>query len=237
MSSCFISDLHLDHKREDIKKAFFKFLESEAYEFKNLYILGDLFEVWIGDDFEDDFTNQVISKLKKFSQSNKNIYIMHGNRDFLLGEKFAEKCGAKLIPDPLILDDKGKKIMLSHGDIFCTDDMEYQDFKEKVRNEKWKIEFLSKNLRDREEIAKNLRKESAVKNTKKQDYLMDVNKSEVEKIAQENEIEILIHGHVHRPKIHNEVFGQRIVLGDWDKKYWFISLIDEQVNLHSCEIK
>ena len=237
MSSCFISDLHLDHKREDIKKAFFKFLESKAYEFKNLYILGDLFEVWIGDDFEDDFTNQVISKLKKFSQSNKNIYIMHGNRDFLLGEKFAEKCGAKLIPDPLILDGKGKKIMLSHGDIFCTDDLEYQDFKEKVRNEKWKIEFLSKNLRDREEIAKNLRQESAVKNTKKQDYLMDVNKSEVEKIAQENKIEILIHGHVHRPKIHNEVFGQRIVLGDWDKKYWFISLIGEQVNLHSCEIK
>ena len=237
MSSCFISDLHLDHKREDIKKAFFKFLESEAYEFKNLYILGDLFEVWIGDDFEDDFTNQVISKLKKFSQSNKNIYIMHGNRDFLLGEKFAEKCGAKLIPDPLILDGKGKKIMLSHGDIFCTDDLEYQDFKEKVRNEKWKIEFLSKNLRDREEIAKNLRQESAVKNTKKQDYLMDVNKSEVEKIAQENKIEILIHGHVHRPKIHNEVFGQRIVLGDWDKKYWFISWIGEQVNLHSCEIK
>jgi UDP-2,3-diacylglucosamine hydrolase len=237
MSSCFISDLHLDHKREDIKKAFFKFLESEAYEFKNLYILGDLFEVWIGDDFEDDFTNQVISKLKQFSQSNKNIYIMHGNRDFLLGEKFAEKCGAKLIPDPLILDDKGKKIMLSHGDIFCTDDMEYQDFKEKVRNEKWKIEFLSKNLRDREQIAKNLRQESAVKNAKKQDYLMDVNKSEVEKIAQENKIEILIHGHVHRPKIHNEVFGQRIVLGDWDKKYWFISLIGEQVRLHSCEIK
>ena len=237
MSSCFISDLHLDHKREDIKKAFFKFLESEAYEFKNLYILGDLFEVWIGDDFEDDFTNQVISKLKKFSQSNKNIYIMHGNRDFLLGEKFAEKCGAKLIPDPLILDGKGKKIMLSHGDIFCTDDLEYQDFKEKVRNEKWKIEFLSKNLRDREEIAKNLRQESAVKNTKKQDYLMDVNKSEVEKIAQENKIEILIHGHVHRPKIHKEVFGQRIVLGDWDKKYWFISLIGEQVRLHSCEIR
>ena len=237
MSSCFISDLHLDHKREDIKKAFFKFLESEAYEFKNLYILGDLFEVWIGDDFEDDFTNQVISKLKEFSQSNKNIYIMHGNRDFLLGEKFAEKCGAKLIPDPLILDGKGKKIMLSHGDIFCTDDLEYQDFKEKVRNEKWKIEFLSKNLRDREQIAKNLRQESAVKNAKKQDYLMDVNKSEVEKIAQENKIEILIHGHVHRPKIHNEVFGQRIVLGDWDKKYWFISLIGEQVRLHSCEIK
>tara|TARA_Y100000992_G_scaffold245982_1_gene177276 strand:+ start:209 stop:922 length:714 start_codon:yes stop_codon:yes gene_type:complete len=236
MSSCFISDLHLDHKREDIKKAFFKFLKNEASEFDNLYILGDLFEVWIGDDFEDGFTNQVISELKQFSLSDKNIFIMHGNRDFLLGEKFAEKCGAKLISDPLILNNEEKKIMLSHGDIFCTDDLEYQNFKEKVRNKKWKKEFLSKGLKDREEIAKNLRKESAMKNLKKEDYLMDVNKSEVEKIAQENEVDILIHGHVHRPKIHNEVFGQRIVLGDWDKKYWFISLIAEKVGLHSSEI-
>ena len=236
MSSCFISDLHLDHKREEIKKAFFKFLESEASEFENLYILGDLFEVWIGDDFEDDFTREVISELKKFSLKDKNIFIMHGNRDFLLGEKFAEKCGAKLISDPLILDKEEKKIMLSHGDIFCTDDVEYQSFKEKVRNEKWQKEFLSKDLKDREEIAKNLRNESAMKNSKKEDYLMDVNKTEVEKIARENEVEILIHGHVHRPKIHNEVFGQRIVLGDWNKKYWFISLIGERVSLRSNEI-
>ena len=236
MSSCFISDLHLDNKREDIKKAFFKFLESEALEFENLYILGDLFEVWIGDDYEDEFTSEVISGLKQFSLSNKNIFIMHGNRDFLLGEKFAEKCGAELISDPLILDIEEKKIMLSHGDIFCTDDLGYQNFKEKVRNEKWKKEFLSKDLKDREEIAKNLRKESAIQNSKKEDFLMDVNKSEVEKIAQENEVDILIHGHVHRPKIHNEFFGQRIVLGDWDKRYWFISLIGEKVSLHSSEI-
>ena len=236
MSSCFISDLHLDHKREDIKKAFFKFLESEASEFKNLYILGDLFEVWIGDDFEDEFISEVISALKKFSLKDKNIFIMHGNRDFLLGEKFAEKCGAKLISDPLILNKEGKKIMLSHGDIFCTDDLEYQNFKEKVRNEKWQKEFLSKDLKDREEIAKNLRRESTKKNSKKEDYLMDVNKLEVEKIAQKNKVEILIHGHVHRPKVHNEAFGQRIVLGDWDKKYWFISLIGEKISLHSSEI-
>ena len=236
MSSCFISDLHLDHKRKDIKKAFFKFLESEASGFENLYILGDLFEVWIGDDFEDEFTSEVISELKKFSLKDKNIFIMHGNRDFLLGEKFAKKCGAKLISDPLILNKEEKKIMLSHGDIFCTDDLEYQSFKEKVRNEKWQKEFLSKDLKDREEIAKNLRKESAMKNSKKEDYLMDVNKSEVEKIAQEYEVDILIHGHVHRPKIHDEAFGQRIVLGDWDQKYWFISLIGEKISLHSSKI-
>ena len=237
MSSCFISDLHLDHKREDIRKNFFKFLESEASKFKNLYILGDLFEVWIGDDFEDKFSSEVISELKKFSLKDKNIFIMHGNRDFLLGEKFAEKCGAKLISDPLILDKEEKKIMLSHGDIFCTDDLEYQNFKKKVRNGKWQKEFLSKDLKDREEIAKNLRNESAKKNSKKEDYLMDVNKLEVEKIAQENRVEILIHGHVHRPKVHNEAFGQRIVLGDWDKIYWFITLIGEKINLQSGEIK
>ena len=236
MSSCFISDLHLDHKRKDIKKAFFKFLESEASGFENLYILGDLFEVWIGDDFEDEFTSEVISELKKFSLKDKNIFIMHGNRDFLLGEKFAKKCGAKLISDPLILNIEEKKIMLSHGDIFCTDDLEYQSFKEKVRNKKWKKEFLSKDLKDREEIAKKLRKESAMKNSKKEDYLMDVNKSEIEKIAQEYEVDILIHGHVHRPKIHDEAFGQRIVLGDWDQKYWFISLIGEKISLHSSKI-
>ena len=236
MSSCFISDLHLDHKRKDIKKAFFKFLESEASGFENLYILGDLFEVWIGDDFEDEFTSEVISELKKFSLKDKNIFIMHGNRDFLLGEKFAEKCGAKLISDPFILNKEEKKIMLSHGDIFCTDDLEYQSFKEKVRNKKWKKEFLSKDLKDREEIAKKLRKESAMKNSKKEDYLMDVNKSEIEKIAQEYEVDILIHGHVHRPKIHDEAFGQRIVLGDWDQKYWFISLIGEKISLHSSKI-
>jgi UDP-2,3-diacylglucosamine hydrolase len=236
MSSCFISDLHLDHKREDIKKAFFKFLESEASEFKNLYILGDLFEVWIGDDCGDKFTSEIISELKKFSLKDKNIFIMHGNRDFLLGEKFAEKCGAKLISDPLILDKEENKIMLSHGDIFCTDDLEYQNFKKQVRSEKWQKEFLSKDLKDREEIAKNLRKESAKKNLKKENYLMDVNKLEVEKIAKENKVEILIHGHVHRPKVHNEAFGQRIVLGDWDKKCWFISLIGEKISLHSSEI-
>ena len=198
--------------------------------------MGDLFEVWIGDDFEDEFTSEVISELKKFSLKDKNIFIMHGNRDFLLGEKFAEKCGAKLISDPLILNKEEKKIMLSHGDIFCTDDLEYQNFKEKVRNEKWQTEFLSKDLKDREEIAKNLRKESAMKNSKKEDYLMDVNKSEIEKIAQEYEVDILIHGHVHRPKIHDEAFGQRIVLGDWDQKYWFISLIGEKISLHSSKI-
>ena len=183
-----------------------------------------------------------IHTLLEILLENRNVKLIHVSTDEIYGslkseeKKFTEKCGAKLISDPLILDKEGKKIMLSHGDIFCTDDLEYQNFKEKVRNEKWQKEFLSKDLKDREEIAKNLRKESTKKNSKKEDYLMDVNKLEVEKIAQENKVEILIHGHVHRPKVHNEAFGQRIVLGDWDKKYWFISLIGEKISLHSSEI-
>ena len=104
MSSCFISDLHLDNKRKNVKKSFFNFLESEASEFDNLYILGDLFEVWIGDDFSDQLSNEVISNLKKYSNKNKKIFIMHGNRDFLLGKEFVQDCGAELISDPLILN-------------------------------------------------------------------------------------------------------------------------------------
>ena len=236
MSSCFISDLHLDNKRKDVKKSFFNFLESEASEFDNLYILGDLFEVWIGDDFSDQLTNEVISNLKKYSNKNKKIFIMHGNRDFLLGKEFVQDCGAELISDPLILNYENRRIMLSHGDIFCTDDSEYQKFKEKVRSENWKKEFLSKSLEERKKIAENLRKESSIKNSQKQDFLMDVNKSEIKKIAKKSKIDLLIHGHVHRPKVHKEDFGKRIVLGDWDKKYWYIRLEGEEVSLLSGEI-
>jgi len=236
MSSCFISDLHLHEKRKDIKNSFFNFLESEATRFENLYILGDLFEVWIGDDLQDNFSKEVIKKLKLFSKDNKNIFIMHGNRDFLLGEKFANLCGAKILPDPYILESGKKKIMLSHGDIFCIDDIEYQKFKSTVRTPEWKKDFLSKSIFERNEIARQLRKESSKKNSEKEDFLMDVNKLEIEKIALENKIDILIHGHVHRPKVHDEIFGERFVLGDWDEKYWFISLDGEKIELMSGSI-
>ncbi len=236
MSSCFISDLHLHEKRKDIKNSFFNFLEFEASRFENLYILGDLFEVWIGDDLQDNFSKEVIKKLKLFSKDNKNIFIMHGNRDFLLGEKFANLCGAKILPDPYILESGKKKIMLSHGDIFCIDDIEYQKFKSTVRTTEWKKDFLSKSILERNEIARQLRKESSKKNSEKEDFLMDVNKLEIEKIALENKIDILIHGHVHRPKVHDEIFGERFVLGDWDEKYWFISLDGEKIELMSGSI-
>ena len=236
MSSCFISDLHLDDAREDIKKTFFKFLDDEAPKFDNLYILGDLFEVWIGDDYQDTLSVEVIKRLKAFSYTGKKIYFMHGNRDFLLGYKFAESCGGEIISDPYVFKVKDKKVMLSHGDIFCIDDLDYQNFKNTVRSEKWKTNFLSKDLSERNAIAKKLREESAQKNLEKKAFLMDVNKGEVNRVAQKYDIDILIHGHVHRPKTHIEAYGKRIVLGDWDKKYWFISLIDQEINLISGKV-
>jgi UDP-2,3-diacylglucosamine hydrolase len=127
--------------------------------------------------------------------------------------------------------------MLSHGDIFCIDDLDYQNFKNTVRSEKWKTNFLSKDLSERNAIAKKLREESAQKNLEKKAFLMDVNKGEVNRVAQKYDIDILIHGHVHRPKTHIEDYGTRIVLGDWDRKYWFITLIDQEVNLISGKVK
>ena len=236
MSSCFISDLHLDDARKDIKKTFFKFLDEEAPKFDNLYILGDLFEVWVGDDFQDTLSVEVIKRLKAFSQTGRKIYFMHGNRDFLLGQKFVESCGGEIISDPYVFKLKDKKVMLSHGDIFCIDDLDYQNFKNTVRSEKWKTNFLSKDLSERKAIAKKLREESAQKNLEKKAFLMDVNKDEVNRVAQKYDIDILIHGHVHRPKTHIEAYGKRIVLGDWDKKYWFISLIDQEINLISGKV-
>ena len=237
MTTVFLSDIHVSDRHPEISEHLEEFLLEEGSKADTIFVLGDLFEYWLGDDDPNASFAEIKNLLKKVSDKNISIFFMHGNRDFLIGESFAEETGCHILHDPHVIDLYGKKVLISHGDIFCTDDLEYQNFKEEVRNDMWQKEFLAKDLKDRQEIAKNLRKESAIKNSNKEDYLMDVNKSEVEKIAQENDIDILIHGHVHRPKIHNEVFGQRIVLGDWDKKYWFISLIGEKISLHSSEIR
>ena len=160
MSSCFISDLHLDHKREDIKKAFFKFLDSDALEFKNLYILGDLFEVWIGDDYETSFINNIKSELLKFTTNGPDTFLMHGNRDFLISEKFLTDTGIKLLPDPFEITMHNKKVLLSHGDFLCTDDVDYINFRNQVRDKAWQDNFLSKSIEERNEIASKLRSDS-----------------------------------------------------------------------------
>ena len=237
MSFCFISDLHIDNKRDDIKKAFFNFLNEIASDFENLFIIGDLFEVWVGDDYQDQTVLEVIKELKKFSSKGRNIFIMHGNRDFLLGKDFCDEFGGKIVDDPYIFEFNQKKIYVSHGDNFCIDDTEYHDFKKMVRSPEWQKNFLNQTLSERLKIASGLRKDSSSLNKNKDEYLMDVNLSEVESIASKESIDVIIHGHVHRPKIHHEKFGIRYVLGDWDKNFWYLSLKNNEFDLISKEIK
>jgi UDP-2,3-diacylglucosamine hydrolase len=221
MSYCFISDLHLHEDRPDITEAFLNFLEETASKSERLYILGDLFEVWIGDDLQNNFIIKIRDVLKETNKSTE-IFLMHGNRDFLIGDKFCKDVGAKLLEDPFIFNLNEKKIMLMHGDSLCTDDKDYQEFRNLVRNEDWQKDFLSKNLKERKEVAKSLREISSLENKTKDEAIMDVNKEEVVKIIENHSIDVLIHGHTHRPSIHDENGVPRMVLGDWGDFLWFI---------------
>ena len=236
MSACLISDLHLQENRPELTKAFKKFLVSHAADVDSLYILGDLFEAWIGDDFENDFILEVKSELKKYSSLGKKIYLMHGNRDFLLGKKFCEEIGGFLLDDPTTIKINNFELTLMHGDSLCTDDLDYQSFRTVVRDEKWQIDFLEKEISERIELAQNLREVSKIENKDKDHQIMDVNIMAVNEIFQRFKNNILIHGHTHRPKIHEEKYGTRYVLGDWEKQYYFLK-IDESIEFINQKIE
>ena len=224
MSACLISDLHLQENRPELTKAFKKFLVSHAADVDSLYILGDLFEAWIGDDYENDFIAEVKFELKKYSSLGKKIYLMHGNRDFLLGDKFCAEIGGLLLDDPTTIKINDFKVILMHGDSLCIDDLDYQSFRTVVRDQTWKNNFLEKEISERIELAQSLREVSKVENKDKAYEIMDVNLMAVNEIFQKFKNDILIHGHTHRPKIHQEKYGTRYVLGDWEKEYYFLKI-------------
>jgi len=214
----FLSDIHLCESRPRIIDAFVSFLSKLTNEVDALYILGDLFEYWIGDDSRQH--ENVIKALKKVTNQHIQVFLMHGNRDFLIGSAFEKKTGAVLLNDPILVEIYGKKILLCHGDTLCTDDIEYQSFRDKIRSESWKNEFLKKSLAERVSIANEFRKESELNKKKKSVKIMDVNLDEVNRtLIQFNYPDFLIHGHTHRPNQHSiNLDGhqiQRIVLGDW----------------------
>ena len=219
MSTLFISDLHLSGERENITELFIKFLDQRASKADALYILGDLYEVWPGDDMiQPDYLSS-ISKLKQLSDNGLPLYVMQGNRDFLMSERFAEVSGAKLIEDPTIIDLYGTPTLLMHGDTLCTDDIDYQKFRVMVRDSSWKEKFFSLPNEERLAMTTKYRKVSKVETAKKSMDIMDVNQQAVETTMQEHNIKQLIHGHTHRPAIHdfsiNNEKMKRIVLGDW----------------------
>lgn len=229
MSTLLISDLHLDTERPRITGAFLHFLEKKASSARELYILGDLFESWIGDDDNSELAQQVIDGLGKLSAKGTRIFFMAGNRDFLVGDAFARASGVNLLQEPSLIEHNNENILLMHGDSLCTDDTAYQQFRQQVRTPQWQQGFLAKSLDERRAIASQLREKSREANSSKADYIMDVNPDAVIQALNAHKARLLIHGHTHRPAVHEIALGQdratRLVLGDWSEtRGWYIAL-------------
>ena len=183
MAYCFISDLHLQEEKPEVTEAFLSFLDTTAKQAERLYILGDLFEVWIGDDLKSDLSLLIKEKLLFLKDVSTLVFAMHGNRDFLIGEKFCEDTGVTLLEDPCKLELFGRNALLMHGDLLCTKDVEYQKFRNTSRNPQWKKEFLDKPIEEREKLTEELRSKSKKATSQKKDEIMDVSPEAVKEIA------------------------------------------------------
>ena len=236
MKPRFISDIHLSDKHPELTQAFFTFLEESKEACTHLFILGDLFETWIGDDDDLPLYGEIKETLLSFTTNGPKTFFMHGNRDFLIGEAFADEVGISILPDPYTLDINGLKTIISHGDFLCTDDVDYIDFRNRVRSKEWQKDFLSKNLNERNEIANSLRSDSKDATSKKSLDITDVNIESTNNFLKENKPDIFIHGHTHRPKIHDYDLSKRVVLGDWDKSGWYFSIIENSLYLKEFKI-
>jgi len=215
----FISDLHLAPERPDIIKLFVQFMHEQASQAESLYILGDFVEYWLGDDDTAEGLSEAFNCMHQASENGLNIFLMHGNRDFLMGEEFAARTGCTLIHEPYIANFDNDAVLLLHGDILCTDDIRYQELRKMLRNPAWQEDFLSKPLEERVQMALALRKQSQEETQMKAADIMDVNQRAVEQAFKDHHVCLMIHGHTHRPAIHEmEINGKpakRIVLGDW----------------------
>ena len=220
MHSIFVSDLHLTPDRPQATEKFLEFAAGTARQAEALYILGDLFEYWAGDDdLGDPFNASIADALRGVSGKGTAIHFMHGNRDLLAGARFAERCGAKLATDPLLLDLYGTRTLLMHGDTLCTDDIEYQKFRAFVHDPENQRQFLAQSLAARRQRIKDWRAESETSKQGKSAEIMDVAPAAVEQVLREHGYPRLIHGHTHRPAKHVHVVDgkscERWVLTDW----------------------
>ena len=239
LSTWFISDLHLDAKRPQMVQAFMQFLGTVPGQASSLYILGDLFEYWIGDDIVDSPAGQLVKPLlaglKQVSDAGVKLYFTHGNRDFLVGGRFTEMTGCELLPEKHIIDLDGVPTLLMHGDTLCTDDVEYQELRKMFYDPDQRSRFLSLDFDARVAEANHLRKLSGEKMQEKSQEIMDVNQQTVQQVMLEAGVTQLIHGHTHRPDIHNfDLNGQtakRIVLGDWYEQVSSLTVQNGQFDL------
>jgi len=225
-----ISDLHLEEERPDITRAFLHFLATRATQAEALYILGDFFEVWIGDDAMTPFQESIAGALRALSERGVRIYLMHGNRDFMLGQTFCHKAGCKLLADPSVVQLCGEPVLLMHGDSLCTRDEGYMRLRRLLRNPLSMFVLRNLPLATRRKLARKLRNESRTQTRMKASDIIDVTPELIPGVLAEHRVRTLIHGHTHRPATHDlEVDGQpakRIVLGDWDRQGWALQ-VDE----------
>ncbi len=234
----FISDLHLDPDRPDITRQFVDFIEARATRARALYILGDLFEAWLGDDDPASELEPALTPLRELTRHVPTCFI-RGNRDFLVGDTLAARLGMQLLDEPCILNHANRRIALMHGDLLCTDDDAYQNFRQLVRGQAWQQDFLSKDLGERRAIANGLRKKSSQAMASKAEVIMDVNQHTVLDYFSRLDVDIIIHGHTHRPAVHDAGNGRkRYVLGDWNPDASFLSLDnDGEFVLHDPRVQ
>jgi len=219
----FLSDLHLSPGAPGVTRIFLDYLQGEARSAEQIYILGDLFEAWPGDDAIDDpddrFNRQIVDGLRALADAGTGVSIQHGNRDFLLGQGFANSSGASLLPDPYVLSLPSWQFVLSHGDALCTDDAEYQSFRDQVRAPAWRDAFLSRPLVERKAIAAAMRQQSEASKREKSTQTMDLNPAATEDFLRTHGYATMIHGHTHRPDRHDHIVDgihvERWVLADW----------------------
>jgi UDP-2,3-diacylglucosamine hydrolase len=215
----FISDLHLSAERPEASEKFFAFMAGKARGAAALYVLGDLFEVWIGDDDPDEFNRRIVDAFAALVKSGTPLYLMHGNRDFLLGRRFCAATGGTLLADPTVVDVDGTPTLLMHGDTLCTDDHDYQKWRRKARNRVLQFVFLALSLDRRRKISVKGREKSKQVIAAKTAEIMDVNAGAVAEALRQHRVSRLIHGHTHRPGRHEHVVDgrrcERWVLPDW----------------------
>lgn len=220
MTTRFIADLHLQASHPALTEAFFRYLNTTAQDASALYILGDLFEHWIGDDGMGPFERQVAEALRQYSDDGHQLYFMHGNRDFLIKDTFAQLAGLTLLDDPTVVTLDNERVLLMHGDSMCIQDQVYMQFRAQVRSPAWQQQVLAMPLQQRLALAEQLRVQSGEANATKADQIMDVDGDEVVRQMNTHAVTTLIHGHTHRPADHsvqlgNGLQGRRLVLGDW----------------------
>ncbi|WP_318502244.1 UDP-2,3-diacylglucosamine diphosphatase [Photobacterium leiognathi] len=219
MTTLFISDLHLSASRPDMTDCFLRFMAEDTANIDALYVLGDLFEMWIGDDEESPFLQQIKQAFKTLTDSGIPCYFVHGNRDFLIGKRFSQQTGVQLLPEHSVVDLYGKPTLILHGDTLCIEDEAYQRYRKKVHNKFIQWLFFRIPLSKRIQIGEKFRNNSSKNNQMKSQSIMDVTASEVVRVMKEFHVDQMIHGHTHRPDIHSLTVDDkpatRIVLGDW----------------------